>query len=232
MRVLLIHDDHADAHCIAAMLKSEAINVYTTDIGEEGIELAKMYDFDILLLDLNLPDISGFEVIRALRLSKVRTPILILTNLADLQHKVSALRFGADDYLTVPFHRDELIARIRAIVRRSKGHAQSVINFGDLRINLEGKTVEIGNAPIHLTPREYQIVELLGLRKGRPLNKEAFLNNLYGEMDEPHAKIIDVFVSRVRKKLTDASKGKNYIETVRGHGYIMREPNEPDRLSA
>ena len=147
MRVLLIQDDRADAHCIEAMLKSEAFNVYTTDIGEEGIELGKMYDFDIILLDLNLPGISGFEVVRALRTRKVRTPILMLTGFPGLENKVSAFRFGADDYVTMPFHRDELVARIRALVRRSKGHAQSIINVGDLSINLESKTVEIGNPP-------------------------------------------------------------------------------------
>src|SRR5215211_6340702 len=124
MRVLLIEDDSATAQSIELMLKSENFNVYTTDLGEEGIDLGKLYDYDIILLDLNLPDMSGYEVLRTLRVAKVKTPILILSGLAGIEDKVKGLGFGADDYLTKPFHKDELVARIHAIVRRSKGHAQ------------------------------------------------------------------------------------------------------------
>jgi CheY-like chemotaxis protein len=143
MRVLLIEDDSATAQSIELMLKSESFNVYTTDLGEEGVDLGKLYDYDIILLDLNLPDMSGFEVLRSLRVSKVKTPILILTGLAGIEDKVRGLGFGADDYMTKPFHKDELVARIHAIVRRSKGHAQSVIQTGDLVVNLDTKTVEV-----------------------------------------------------------------------------------------
>src|ERR1700722_17564872 len=128
MRVLLIEDDSATAQSIELMLKSEKFNVYSTDLGEEGIDLGKIYDYDIILLDLNLPDMSGFEVLRKLRISKVKTPILILSGLAGIEDKIKGLGFGADDYMTKPFHKDELVARIHAIVRRSRGHAQSVIN--------------------------------------------------------------------------------------------------------
>ncbi len=157
MRVLLIEDDSATAQSIELMLKSESFNVYTTDLGEEGVDLGKLYDYDIILLDLNLPDMSGFEVLRSLRVSKVKTPILILSGLAGIEDKVRGLGFGADDYMTKPFHKDELIARIHAIVRRSKGHAQSVINTGDLVVNLDQKTVEVNGARVHLTGKEYQI---------------------------------------------------------------------------
>ena len=166
MRVLLIEDDSATAQSIELMLKSESFNVYTTDLGEEGVDLGKLYDYDIILLDLNLPDMSGFEVLRSLRVSKVKTPILILSGLAGIEDKVKGLGFGADDYMTKPFHKDELIARIHAIVRRSKGHAQSVINTGDLVVNLDTKTVEVGGQRVHLTGKEYQMLELLSLRKG------------------------------------------------------------------
>ena len=166
MRVLLIEDDSATAQSIELMLKSESFNVYTTDLGEEGIDLGKIYDYDIILLDLNLPDMSGFEVLRSLRVSKVKTPILILTGLAGIEDKVRGLGFGADDYMTKPFHKDELVARIHAIVRRSKGHAQSVIQTGDLVVNLDTKTVEVNGARVHLTGKEYQMLELLSLRKG------------------------------------------------------------------
>ena len=233
MRVLLIEDDRATAQSIELMLKSESFNIYTTDLGEEGIDLGKLYDYDIILLDLNLPDMSGFEVLRSLRVSKVKTPILILSGLAGIEDKVSGLGFGADDYMTKPFHRDELIARIHAIVRRSKGHAQSVVITGDLCVNLDTKTVEISGARVYLTGKEYQMLELLSLRKGMTLTKEMFLNNLYGGMDEPEMKIIDVFICKLRKKLAIASSGKDYIETVWGRGYVLREPSQDEaRISA
>ena len=166
MRVLLIEDDSATAQSIELMLKSESFNVYTTDLGEEGVDLGKLYDYDIILLDLNLPDMSGFEVLRSLRVSKVKTPILILTGLAGIEDKVRGLGFGADDYMTKPFHKDELVARIHAIVRRSKGHAQSVIQTGDLVVNLDTKTVEVNGARVHLTGKEYQMLELLSPAQG------------------------------------------------------------------
>jgi two-component system, cell cycle response regulator CtrA len=228
MRVLLIEDDSVTAQSIELMLKSESFNVYTTDLGEEGVDLGNLYDYDIILLDLNLPDMSGFEVLRSLRVSKVKTPILILSGLAGIEDKVRGLGFGADDYMTKPFHKDELVARIHAIVRRSKGHAQSVIQTGDLVVNLDTKTVDVSGARVHLTGKEYQLLELLALRKGTTLTKEMFLNHLYGGMDEPEIKIIDVFICKLRKKLANASNGKDYIETVWGRGYVLREPSEDE----
>jgi two-component system, cell cycle response regulator CtrA len=233
MRALLIEDDSATAQSIELMLKSESISVYKTDVGEEGIDLGKLYDYDIILLDLNLPDMSGFEVLRTLRVSRVKTPILILSGLADIEGKCKALGFGADDYMTKPFHRDELVARIHAIVRRSKGHAQSVIQNGDIVLNLDSKTIEVGGARINFTGKEYKMLELLMLHKDRPVTKEMFLNHLYGGMDEPEVKIIDVFICKLRKKLTNASRGKNIIETIWGRGYVLREPNDGEaKLSA
>jgi two-component system cell cycle response regulator CtrA len=226
MRVLLIEDDRATAQSLELMLKSESFNVYTTDLGEEGVDLGKIYDYDIILLDLNLPDISGFDVLRSLRMFKVRTPILILSGLAGIEDKIRGFGFGADDYMTKPFHREELVARIHAVVRRSKGHAQSVIQTDDLIVNLDTKTVEVNGARVHLTGKEYQMLELLSLRKGTTLTKEMFLNHLYGGMDEPEGKIIDVFICKLRKKLANDSGGKDYIETVWGRGYVLREPTQ------
>ena len=229
MRVLLIEDDSAMARSIELMLRSEGLNVYTTDLGEEGIDLGKLYDYDIIVLDLQLPDMSGFEVLKALRVAKVQTPVLILSGNAIVEAKVKALGFGADDYMTKPFHKDELVARIQAVVRRSKGHSQSVITTGKLIVNLDAKTVEVDGSRVHLTGKEYQMLELLSLRKGTTLTKEMFLNHLYGGMDEPEIKIIDVFMCKLRKKLANASDGKDYIETVWGRGYVLREPSEDDR---
>ena len=226
MRVLLIEDDGATAQSIELMLKSGSFVVYTTNLGEDGIDLSKVYEHDIIILDLNLPDMSGFEVLRTLRASKVKTPTLILSGLAGIEDKIKGLGGGADDYMTKPFHKDELVARIRSIVRRYRGHAQSVIEFDDLVINLDTKSVTVDGERVHLTGKEYQMLELLALRKGTTLSKEMFLNNLYGGMDEPELKIIDVFICKLRKKLANASGGKDYIETVWGRGYMLREPRD------
>ncbi|MCT8160512.1 response regulator transcription factor CtrA [Pseudoruegeria sp. SHC-113] len=227
MRVLLVEDDPTTSKSIELMLTHANLNVYCTDLGEEGIDLAKLYDYDLILLDLNLPDMNGHDVLRKLRMSRVDTPILILSGADDTDSKIKGFGFGADDYLTKPFHREELIARIHAIIRRSKGHAQSVIRTGKIVVNLDAKTVSVENKPVHLTGKEYQMLELLSLRKGTTLTKEMFLNHLYGGMDEPELKIIDVFICKLRKKLSEATGGDNHIETVWGRGYVLRDP-EPD----
>ena len=226
MRVLLVEDDSAVARSIELMLRSEGFNVYTTDLGEEGVDLGKLYDYDVIVLDLQLPDMSGFEVLRNLRTAKVRTPVLILSGNAIVEAKVKALGYGADDYMTKPFHKDELVARIQAVVRRSKGHSQSIITTGQLTLNLDEKTVEANGTRLHLTGKEYQMLELLCLRKGTTLTKEMFLNHLYGGMEEPELKIIDVFICKLRKKIADVCSGQHYIETVWGRGYVMRDPDE------
>lgn len=224
MRILLVEDDPATSRSIELMLTHANLNVYCTDLGEDGIDLAKLYDYDLILLDLNLPDMSGHEVLRQLRLARVETPILILSGSDDTDSKIRGFGFGADDYMTKPFHREELIARIHAIIRRSKGHAQSIIRTGSVAVNLDAKTVDVDGKAVHLTGKEYQILELLSLRKGTTLTKEMFLNHLYGGMDEPELKIIDVFICKLRKKLAEATGGENYIETVWGRGYVMRDP--------
>jgi two-component system, cell cycle response regulator CtrA len=224
MRVLLIEDDRATAQSIELMLKSEGFNIYTTDLGEEGVDLGKVYEYDIILLDLTLPDMSGFDVLRQLRNARVETPVLILSGNSDIDTKVRGLGVGADDYVTKPFHKDELVARINAVVRRSKGHSQSTITTGKVVVNLDQKTVEVANQRVHLTGKEYQMLELLSLRKGTTLTKEMFLNHLYGGMDEPELKIIDVFICKLRKKLAAATDGEHHIETVWGRGYVLRDP--------
>jgi len=224
MRILLVEDDPATSRSIELMLTHANLNVYCTDLGEDGIDLAKLYDYDLILLDLNLPDMSGHEVLRQLRLARIETPILILSGADDTENKIKGFGFGADDYMTKPFHREELVARIHAIIRRSKGHSQSVIRTGKVSVNLDAKTVDVDAKTVHLTGKEYQMLELLSLRKGTTLTKEMFLNHLYGGMDEPELKIIDVFICKLRKKLAEATGGQNYIETVWGRGYVLRDP--------
>src|SRR4029434_9418000 len=157
---------------IELILKSEGYIVDTTDLGEDGLEIGKLYDYDIIILDLMLPDIDGYEVLRRLRASKVSTPILILSGLSEMDNKLKGLGFGADDFLTKPFDRRELVARIQAIVRRSKGHSESTIRTGKLVVNLDTRVVLVEDQPVHLTGKEYGILELLSLRKGTPLHTE------------------------------------------------------------
>jgi two-component system, cell cycle response regulator CtrA len=226
MRVLLIEDDRMMARSIELMLQTGGFLVEKTQAGEDGVDLALVYDYDMILLDLNLPDMSGLDVMRTLRRGKNETPILVLSGTLEIDSKVKALSLGADDYMTKPFHKDELIARMRAVIRRSKGHAQSVITIGDMVIDLDSKLVHVNGQRIHLTGREYQTLELLALRKGKTLTKDVFLSSLYGGMDEPGAKIVDVFICKLRKKLAPATDGRHTIETVWGGGYVLRETGE------
>ncbi len=228
MRALVVEDDPTSAKLIDTALKGEGVICELTDTGEDAIDLAKHYDFDIIILDLRLPDMEGFDVVRRLRQAKIRTPVLILSGVREIDDKVRGLTTGADDYLTKPFHKTELIARIHAIVRRSKGHSESVIQTGKLVVNLDTRSVEVEGRRLHVTGKEYSILELLSLRKGTTLTKEMFLNHLYGGMDEPELKIIDVFICKLRKKLMTATGGENYIETVWGRGYVLREPSDAD----
>lgn len=227
MRVLLIEDDPSTQQSLKMMLESSSMVVDATDLGEDGLEIGKLYDYDIIILDLMLPDIDGMEVLRRLRDARVVTPVLILSGLTESENKVKGLASGADDYLTKPFNKAELLARIQAIVRRSQGHSQSMIETGKLSVNLDARSVDVNGQSIHLTGKEYGILELLSLRKGTTLTKEMFLNHLYGGMDEPELKIIDVFICKLRKKLSTATEGESYIETVWGRGYVMRDPDAP-----
>ena len=226
MRILLIEDDTTTTASITAMLRAEKHIVDATDLGEDGLEIGKLYEYDIIILDLMLPDIDGYEVLRRMRVAKVRTPILILSGLGSTgpAPRVKGLGFGADDFLSKPFDRRELVARIQAIVRRARGHAESLIRTGKLVIDIRNRTVEVDGQPLRLTSKEHGIIELLSLRKGNAVPKEAFLNHLYGGMDEPAIKIIDVFICKLRKKIEKATGGENYIETVWGRGWVLRDP--------
>ena len=232
MRVLLVEDDTATVASIELMLRAENFVVDTTDLGEDGIEIAKLYDYDIIVLDIMLPDIDGYEVLRRLRATRVRTPILILSALGSSgpEPRIKGLGIGADDFLSKPFDRRELIARIQAIVRRAKGYPGSIVRIGRLLVHLDRQAVESDGEPVPLTGKEYGMLELLSLRKGTAITKEMFLNHLYGGRDEPELKIIDVFMCKLRKKLSQATGGENYIETMSGHGYVLRDPASSEAI--
>lgn len=222
MRILSIEDDQATAQAIELMLTAEGFKVQLTGEGEEGVSLGKLYDYDCILLDIGLPDISGMNVIRQLRDSKIQTPIICVTGRGGRDDLVRALNAGADDFMVKPFHKDELTARIRAVVRRCKGFATSTVEIGDLIVHLDSRTVTVQGALVHLTGKEYQMLELMALRKGMTLSKEAIMNHLYGGRDEPELKIIDVFVCKLRKKLRACNS--DFLETVWGRGYVLRDP--------
>lgn len=228
MRVLLVEDDKITSQSIEALLKKEGMVIETTVFGEDGLEIGKLYEYDVIILDIGLPDIDGFEVLKRLRNSKISTPVLILSGQSSPEKKVRGLAGGADDYLTKPFDRAELVARIKALVRRSKGHSESIIRTGAIEVNLDARTAFVNGKPLHLTGREYGILERLSLSKGTTLSKEQFLNHLYNGMDEPELKIIDVFICKLRKKIAEATNGDNYIETVWGRGYVLREPKKEE----
>jgi len=230
MRVLLVDDEAIVARGVSLALRAAGMIVDTAETGEESLELARLYDYDIVVLDLMLPDMEGYEVVRRLRAARIETPVLILSGLNRPQAKVRGFGMGADDYITKPFDQHELVARIQAIVRRAKGFSQPMLNVGPLTLNLGSREVLVDGRNVHLTGKEYAVLELLTLRKGVVLTKEAFLNHLYGGMDEPEVKIIDVFICKLRKKLAQAGAGE-LIGTVWGRGYVMRDPAGGGRVT-
>lgn len=227
MRILIVEDDDSTRRALEVMLARARLHFESVSLGEDGIAHARIYDFDLILLDLTLPDTDGHYIIRHLRMARVRTPVLIISGDHELGSKIRGLASGADDYVTKPFHGDELIARIRAIVRRARGHSEGVIRTGPVTLDLDSRTVEANGKRINLTGKEYQMYELLSLRKGTTLSKELFLTHLYGGMDEPAVKIIDVFMCKLRKKLAQATGDLEHIETIWGRGYLLRDREQP-----
>jgi two-component system cell cycle response regulator CtrA len=222
MRALIVNADVIMAASIKVALAEEDLICDATDLGEDGLEIGQLHDYDIILLDLTRPGIQGHELLRRLHAARLQAAMLIVSDLAEFDHTIKGLGFGANDFLTKPFDRRELIERVRAIVRRSKADSESTIQTGKLLVNLDTRVVTVDDQPVRLTGKA--ILELLSLRKGTTLTKEMILNHLDGGMDEPEPKIIDVFVCKQRKKLAQATGGKHYIETVWGRGYVLRDP--------
>lgn len=222
MRILVVEDDAATGKSVELMLISAGFNTYLTDLGEEAVDLAKLYDYDVVLLNLDLPDMAGQEVLRRLRAAKILTPVIILDDDSRIETQVALLAGGADDYITKPFHRDNLVARLQAVVRRSQGRATPTMSCLSVTVEPTGKNVTVQGERVHLSGKEYEVLELLISRKDSTFTKEAILNHLYGGMDEPELKIVDVFICKVRNRLREAG-AEDIIETVWGRGYRASE---------
>ncbi len=223
MHILLIEDDRAMSQNISLLLKRAGMIVESALLAKDGLELLKIYEYDLIILDLMLPDMTGADVLRSIRASGIKTPVLVLSAIELANKKVECLSCGADDYVNKPFNADELVARVNAIVRRSKGHAESTVSVGKMVIDLNTKVVTVADKVLPLTAKEYALIELLALKKGATVSKEQFLNHLYNGMDEPEVKIIDVFFCKIRSKIKELSGGEDYITTVWGRGYILQE---------
>lgn len=228
MRVLHVEDDASVARMVALKLATLGWKTESTDLGEEGVDLAKRYDFDLVITDGHLPDMSGVQVISALRKAAVTTPVLMLSSDEGLSHKAAAFSAGADDFLAKPCHLDEVAMRVQALIRRSKGVSQPDLEVGPIAINLAERVARVNGAPVHLTGKEYQLLELLALRRGQTITKEAILDHLYGGMDEPAIKIVDVFICKIRNKLR-AAGADGYLQTIWGRGYVLRPEKEAPR---
>lgn len=226
MRVLIADAQESTARALSIRLACEGMATETTDLGDDVVGMMKVYDFDVLVLDLDLPDMSGLKVVGQLRAAKISTPILMLAYDGKIETKTKALWSGADDYMTKPFHLDEVVARVHALARRAYGHAQSVINLGRLSVNLSSRTVMVSGQPVHLTGKEWAVLEVLAIRKGMTLTKEVIMNHVYGGRDEPEIKIVDVFICKIRRKLRLAGSDAT-PETVWGRGYALHDVAVP-----
>jgi two-component system cell cycle response regulator CtrA len=228
MRILLVEDDQNTGEIIQRFLRDENLFCDFMTTGEEAFQISKIYDYDVIVLDIGLPDINGHELLQKFRESSIKAPILILSGFQSIHDKVRAIGFGADDYMTKPFASEELVVRIKALARRAEGHSSALIRVGEIELNLDTQTIEVRDIPLELTGKEYQILEFLLVRRGATVTKNNFLNRLYSGMDEPEEKIIDVFMCKIRKKLQDilGPTGREYIETIWGRGYVLREPSK------
>jgi len=221
MRALLVDNDPSSANLLKLTVQSENIVIERVAAGLEALEMVRHYDFDVMILEQDLPDIEGHRLVSRMRAADINLPVMMLSRIADKRAAIDALNAGADDYVSKPFDREELVVRLRAIIRRAKGHAGSVIRIGRLAVDVSAKTVEIDGKPLQATAKEYGILELLALRRGMTLTKENFLDHLYGGMDEPEQKIIDVFICKLRKKIAAVTGDPNAIRTIWGRGYTL-----------
>jgi two-component system response regulator PhoP len=228
MRILVVEDDSGLQTSLAEILREAGYAVDVSGDGIEGLFFGQEYPLDLAIIDLGLPGLSGLDLIRKLREQEREFPILILTARADWQDKVEGLEAGADDYLTKPFHPEELKARVSALLRRSAGHAQPLIEMGPLKIDLTSQRVFDGDEEIELTTYEYKVFEYLLMHPGRVVTKTVLSEHIYEEDADRDSNVIEVFVGRLRRKI-DPEGVLNPIETLRGRGYRLKELSQITR---
>lgn len=222
MFILVVEDDFHTRRSLDIILRTEGHTVEIAETGEEGLSFAREYQFDAMILDLMLPDISGYQVLSRLRTAKSKLPVIVVSGMDGVGDRVKAFERGADDYLVKPFHRDELIARLRAVTRRFQGRATDVLTVGALGLDIDRRVVRVGGVPVHLSKMEFQILEIICAAEGRVVERQTIFDRL-GSHGEWKSKIVEVLIHKIRHKLAAASGGVNFIETVWGQGYAARE---------
>lgn len=222
MRILLVEDDVMLAEAVSRALVQAAHVVDGARTGEEADHALSVTEYDLVLLDVGLPKIDGFEVLRRLRQRRSAIPVLMLTVNDTVEDRVTGLDLGADDYLAKPFHLSELEARVRALIRRSHASASSDLVHGRLRLDMVGRRLYCNGEPLELSARELAVIELMLLREGKVVTKQQIVDNLYGWEDVSTSNAVEVFVYRLRKKLESCGADVN-INTVRGMGYLIEK---------
>ena len=220
MRLLLVEDEALLAAQIDKFLRDADFVVDMASDGEAGLHFAREYDYAVAIVDLGLPKLGGLELIATLRRERNRTPVLVLTARSHWRNKVEGLEAGADDYLAKPFALPELLARIKALMRRSAGHASSVVELGPLRLDLSRKELRMEGARVELTAYEYRLLEYLAMNPSRVVSKAELTDHLYDQDFDRDSNVIEVFVGRLRRKL-DPRGSLKPIQTVRGQGYRL-----------
>jgi two-component system OmpR family response regulator len=215
MRVLIIEDEPDLLKSLARGLRDEGYAVDSSDNGEDGLFNAQSNDYDAILMDVMLPKLDGWQILEKLRKTK-KTPVLMLTARDQTKDRVRGLDSGADDYLIKPFNLEELLARLRAIIRRSANQTSNILTIGDVAVNLASRTITHNKTPVELTAREYSLVEFLALHKGEVVTRTQLYEHLFDENESSLSNLLDVHVSKIRKKL-----GSEFIATRRGHGYCV-----------
>ena len=225
MRILLIEDEAGIAGVVQRGLQQAGYAVTIADNGNMGLRLAETEEWDLILLDWMLPGRDGIEICRALRVRRNRTPILMLTARDDVPDRVRGLETGADDYLPKPFAFEELLARVRALLRRDASHKSQIVQMRDLAIDLEHRTVTRNGADIALSPREWSLLEALVRNEGRPLSRDKILTHIWDDEGRTGSNTVDVYITSLRRKV-DADAEPKLIHTVHGVGYVLRRPEK------
>jgi two-component system, cell cycle response regulator CtrA len=226
MKILIVDSDELSVQKTRAMLLGKKMNVTSVPDWPEASEAMQTYAFDAVLLSMRRDRKAAFDFITGTRLKGIKFPILVLSSDPKSEVRVSALNLGADDFILRPFTTDELVARILAVVRRTHNLMDTTVRIGQLEIDLTSQIARAGGRMIGLTTKEYSVLELLAVRKGRAMSKKHILDQLYGGEDEPNIKVIDVFVCNLRKKLSQALEGRCPVQTVRGRGYLIEAQDD------